>query len=172
MILAGLDLTAIFEHASAFFRAGGLIMWPLCVVGFVLMLLLALQTLDLLASRVPEPSHTPGEGARLEVDALRLRFAWRRRQGLITTLVSLAPLLGLLGTVDGMITTFEGLSTMSFYAQGGGIAGGISQALTTTQMGLGIALPGLLVDRALRRWARRKEHALDQVLMQAEVAPA
>lgn len=54
-----------------------------------------------------------------------------------------APLWGLLGTVSGMLTTFDGL------ARGGGgektmnlVAGGISEALITTQTGLMIALPG------------------------------
>ncbi|MDQ7087725.1 MAG: MotA/TolQ/ExbB proton channel family protein [Acidobacteriota bacterium] len=58
--------------------------------------------------------------------------------------VSSAPLLGLLGTVTGMLTTFAALAsgsggekTMSM------IAGGISEALITTETGLVIALPGL-----------------------------
>lgn len=59
--------------------------------------------------------------------------------------VTVSPLLGLLGTVSGMLTTFGAL------AQGSGgektinmVAGGISEALVTTETGLIIALPGLL----------------------------
>ena len=167
MTLAALHLEGMVDHAAAFFRAGGVVMWPLLGVAFVLWLSLALQAFDLLTLRLPPPQHP----RCLELSALRLRFAWRRREAVITTLVAVAPLLGLVGTVDGMITTFDGISTMSFYAQGGGIAGGISQALTTTQMGLGIALPGLLASRALRRWAERKEHALQAMLTHAEASP-
>jgi biopolymer transport protein ExbB len=66
--------------------------------------------------------------------------------------VSTAPLLGLLGTVTGMLTTFTALSTGS-----GGqktmdlVAGGISEALITTETGLVIALPGLFLQYHLVR---------------------
>ncbi|MCR9205137.1 MAG: MotA/TolQ/ExbB proton channel family protein [Halobacteriovoraceae bacterium] len=69
----------------------------------------------------------------------------------IKSVVILAPLLGLLGTVSGMIETFDSLAEMSLFSQSGGIAGGISQALITTQMGLAVAIPGLIVGRLLER---------------------
>lgn len=62
---------------------------------------------------------------------------------LVKTIVIIAPLLGLLGTVIGMIETFDSLGSMSLFSQSGGIAGGISQALITTQIGLSVAIPGL-----------------------------
>ncbi len=70
---------------------------------------------------------------------------------LIKSIVAAAPLLGLLGTVIGMIETFDSLGDMSLFSQSGGIAGGISQALFTTQMGLAVALPGLVAGRILDR---------------------
>ncbi|RFF31549.1 MotA/TolQ/ExbB proton channel family protein [Wenzhouxiangella sediminis] len=72
---------------------------------------------------------------------------------LIMTIVAVAPLMGLLGTVVGMIETFDSLGDMSLFAQSGGIAGGISQALFTTQMGLAVAIPGLIVGGLLERRA-------------------
>lgn len=68
---------------------------------------------------------------------------------LTKSVVAIAPLLGLLGTVSGMIETFDSLGDMSLFAQSGGIAGGISLALFTTQMGLAVAIPGLLIGRIL-----------------------
>ncbi len=70
---------------------------------------------------------------------------------LTRTVVVIAPLLGLLGTVSGMIETFDSLADMSLFTQSGGIAGGISQALITTQMGLAVAIPGLIIGRLLER---------------------
>ena len=70
---------------------------------------------------------------------------------LVKSIVAVAPLLGLLGTVIGMIETFDSLGDMSLFSQSGGIAGGISQALFTTQMGLAVALPGLVAGRILDR---------------------
>ena len=83
---------------------------------------------------------------------------------LIMTIVAAAPLTGLLGTVMGMIETFDSLMDANLFSQGGGgIAGGISQALFTTQMGLVVAIPGLLMGRALDRRAGRIERELDQI---------
>lgn len=70
---------------------------------------------------------------------------------LITSIVTIAPLAGLLGTVSGMIETFDSLGDMALYSSGGGIAGGISQALLTTQMGLVVAVPGVVIGRLLDR---------------------
>jgi biopolymer transport protein ExbB len=74
-----------------------------------------------------------------------------RFKSLVKTVVVIAPLLGLLGTVSGMIETFDSLAEMSLFSQSGGIAGGISQALISTQMGLAVAIPGLIVGRLLER---------------------
>jgi biopolymer transport protein ExbB len=82
---------------------------------------------------------------------------------LIMTIVITAPLLGLLGTVIGMIETFDSLGNMSLFSQSGGIAGGISQALITTQMGLAVAIPGLVVNGALHRKQRDIELELAQM---------
>lgn len=65
------------------------------------------------------------------------------------TIASVTPLLGLLGTVTGMIKTFNALSTA-----GAGnpmaLAGGISEALLTTAAGLTVAIPALLAYKYLR----------------------
>jgi biopolymer transport protein ExbB len=66
--------------------------------------------------------------------------------------VSAAPLLGLLGTVMGMLTTFTALSTGAGGDETmGAVAGGISEALVTTATGLIVALPGLFLQDYLRR---------------------
>jgi len=66
----------------------------------------------------------------------------------IRMLSSVAPMLGLLGTVTGIIATFDMISVV-----GGGkprlLAGGISEALITTATGLAIAIPGLLAHSFL-----------------------
>ena len=63
-------------------------------------------------------------------------------------MVAAAPLLGLLGTVSGIITTFQGIE---LGAQSELMSAGIGQALKTTQYGLTIAAPGLLAERILTR---------------------
>jgi biopolymer transport protein ExbB len=83
-----------------------------------------------------------------------------RYEILVQAIVMTAPLAGLLGTVSGMIETFNSLADMSLFSRSGGIAGGISQALITTQMGLAVAIPGLLMGRFLRR---RQERLADEL---------
>lgn len=83
---------------------------------------------------------------------------------LVRVVILISPLLGLLGTVIGMIETFDSLATMTLHSQSGGIAGGISQALFTTQMGLTVAIPGLLAHSILNR----KQHQIEQDLAQVK----
>ncbi|MDT8408918.1 MAG: MotA/TolQ/ExbB proton channel family protein [Wenzhouxiangellaceae bacterium] len=108
--------------------------------------------------RGPEPlrRHLDDEFADLEQTT-------RRFGKLIFAIVAVAPLMGLLGTVVGMIETFDSLGDMSLFAQSGGIAGGISQALFTTQMGLAVAIPGLVVGSMLDRKASAIRHELAQI---------
>lgn len=87
----------------------------------------------------------------------------KRYTVLIKTIVAVAPLLGLLGTVVGMIETFNSLGDMSLFAQSGGIAGGISQALFTTQLGLAVAIPGMVVNGFMDRKQQSIEMELDQL---------
>lgn len=86
----------------------------------------------------------------------------RKYTALIKIVVAIAPLMGLLGTVTGMIETFDSLAEMALFTQTGGIAGGISQALFTTQMGLSVAIPGVLAKSALDRKQRRIQAELEQ----------
>jgi biopolymer transport protein ExbB len=68
--------------------------------------------------------------------------------GILSTIANLSPLLGLLGTVSGMIKTFKVLS------QGASnpslLAGGIAEALITTAAGLLVAIPTLVCYRILK----------------------
>ncbi|MBU1657868.1 MotA/TolQ/ExbB proton channel family protein [bacterium] len=82
---------------------------------------------------------------------------------IVRTIVAAAPLIGLLGTVIGMIETFDSLASAELFSQSGGIAGGISQALFTTQLGLIVAVPGLIIGRILDKKANVMELELEQV---------
>jgi biopolymer transport protein ExbB len=65
------------------------------------------------------------------------------------TIASISPLLGLLGTVFGMIKVFAAISTAGVGSPGA-LAGGISEALITTAAGLSIAIPAMIAYRWLR----------------------
>jgi biopolymer transport protein ExbB len=82
------------------------------------------------------------------------------RMQVMKVCVTCAPLLGLLGTVTGMLTTFGGL------AKGGGdqtmdiISKGIAEALITTETGLVVALTGMMIHFFLVRQQQRYEMAV------------
>jgi biopolymer transport protein ExbB len=77
----------------------------------------------------------------------------------VVVLAAAAPLLGLLGTVTGMISTFQ---VIWLFGTGNAeaLAGGIREALITTQTGLMIAIPGLFAGYILRRQVQKIQHRL------------
>jgi biopolymer transport protein ExbB len=79
----------------------------------------------------------------------------------LTVFAAVTPLMGLLGTVIGMIETFQ---SISLFGTGDPklMAGGISYALVTTQLGLAVAIPLLLLQSFLHAQANRIVEILDQ----------
>ena len=99
-----------------------------------------------------------------------------RGLGLVKVLAGVAPLLGLLGTVTGMILTFQAI-TLWGTGDPKIMAGGISQALITTVLGLIAAIPLLLLHSLANGRARLvqqvlEEHSAGLVAAQAEKRPA
>jgi biopolymer transport protein ExbB len=88
----------------------------------------------------------------------------RRILHIITVLAAVAPLLGLLGTVTGMVSTFD---ILSLYGTGNAkaLSGGISKALITTQGGLLVGIPGLFMSRLLARRANAIQRRIAVVTM-------
>jgi biopolymer transport protein ExbB len=86
----------------------------------------------------------------------------RFQQGMATldTCITAAPLLGLLGTVTGMMRTFGALGTGDVSGSTGAITGGVAEALIATAMGLAVAVTGLLPYNYLNA---RSEQAKQEV---------
>jgi biopolymer transport protein ExbB len=102
-------------------------------------------------------------GAAALADAIELEAAadlerLDRGLGGLKVIAATAPLLGLLGTVSGMITTFDALNTRGT-GDAQALSGGISEALVTTEIGLWIAIPAVLLHTALQAWASRRGQA-------------
>lgn len=87
-----------------------------------------------------------------------------RRIVFLNTLVATAPLMGLLGTVIGMLATFVGLATSAGGETVDVVSAGISEALITTQTGLIIALPGVFLVLIIRS----RKHAVEAALARIE----
>jgi biopolymer transport protein ExbB len=78
---------------------------------------------------------------------------WKRKVGtwlgVLPILLSALPLLGLLGTITGLLTTFRAMADSDELNQSF-VSSGIAEALITTQLGLMMVIPGLLLCSWIR----------------------
>ncbi len=109
----------------------------------------------LLAFKGAPQADRESQEALMDEAILRELPPLERGQGVLKLLAAVAPLLGLLGTVVGMIATFQAI-TLFGTGDPKMMAGGISQALVTTMLGLSVAVPLLF----LHGWLRYRSNAL------------
>jgi biopolymer transport protein ExbB len=171
-----------------FVELGGAVMFPLMALGVAMWSSLLLRWFNLLlgwrgsveslVEEVPEGADglLPRAAARASelvrasepVWRLHLHFDEARhalQRGRVSTdmMIAAAPLLGLLGTITGMIDTFDVLGFGERVGYSEAMARGISKALITTEFGLFLAIPGILMSRALRRREVRIERSLHEL---------
>ncbi len=104
---------------------------------------------------------------RLTAVLLRQRLHFERRLPLLAVIATAAPLMGLLGTVTGMVRTFT-LITVFGTGNAGKLASGISEVLVATELGLLVAIPtlvahGFLSQRIQKNLALLERYALEFV---------
>lgn len=176
----------MIDQILATWAKGGWVMWPLlgvCALMFWVGLRLFLQLGQMQYRRLEErhwinwirrPDHGEGEVGEIirytqdqvaSPRQINLRFAEvtsgvlpaiDRQISTLNSLVASAPLVGLLGTVFGMLVTFKALALGGSGGQATeAMAAGISQALFPPEVGLCIALPGLVLVHLIKR--RRQE---------------
>ena len=178
-------LTTLWDQAMAIWLSGGWAMIAIAVVAFAMFAIGVNMYLRLMAKgyqRISEktwrhwidnPSERKGPIGRLldfvtggsSIDDTAMYFdelritevaPFERDLKIMKICVSAAPLLGLLGTVTGMLATFDALANGSGGDKTMGlVAEGISEALVTTETGLVIALPGLFFQYVLSRQQER-----------------
>jgi len=86
-----------------------------------------------------------------------------RRLDVLTTIGVAAPLLGMTGTVTGMIVSFAGLADAgSIGGSGGAVADGIAEAMVTTAVGLIVALFAVIPQSVFNRWSDEIELEIEE----------
>ena len=105
----------------------------------------------------------PSEAIQSALSEAILRETPRLERFLVALKVcaAVAPLLGLLGTVTGMINTFQ-VITMHGTGDPRLMAGGISEAMVTTQVGLAVAIPAMIIASYLGRRARNLSQDMEE----------
>jgi len=116
---------------------------------------------------------------RLEAVLLGQRLVFERRLPLLAVIATAAPLMGLLGTVVGMVKTFA-LITVFGTGNAGKLSSGISEVLVATELGLAVAIPtlvthGFLAHRVHKNLALLERQALEFVtaieLARSDIVP-
>ena len=105
----------------------------------------------------------------LRMAANRLLDQLRRGLSLLDTIITLGPLLGILGTVTGIIRSFHLLSEVGVQDPTA-VTGGIAEALLTTAAGLTVAILALLPFNYFISRLKRQARYLEQVVHQCDVA--
>ncbi|WP_127104924.1 MotA/TolQ/ExbB proton channel family protein [Pararhodobacter zhoushanensis] len=129
-----------------------------------------LAAVAVVALRAAEETHRDDPALRARLTGLAAGRLARLSAGLrvLDSVAQVAPLLGLFGTVLGMIEAFQGLQSAGSAVDPSALAGGIWVALLTTAVGLVVAMPASLVltwfDGRIAHEARMAERIIDTAL--------
>ena len=97
----------------------------------------------------------------LEQSVRREIFRWEKHLGILEVIGKLSPLIGLLGTVLGMVEMFQAL-TLNAQVTSAVVTGGIWKALYTTVMGLCVAIPAIFAHHFLNSRVDAEEETLNR----------
>lgn len=100
--------------------------------------------------------------AALESTGRQEAFVIEKRTEYLATIAGIAPMLGFLGTVTGMITTFQEIQSLQGNVNPAVLAGGIWEALITTAAGLSIGVSALLMYNLLMSRIDRIAHNMER----------
>ena len=163
----------IFEVILAFMEKGGNVLWLIAALVFFMWTLIFERVWYFAsvwrADRAAVVRVWEGRSERKSWTGkkIRERLLSESRElindnmNVIATCVALCPLLGLLGTVTGMIITFQAI-TIFGAGDPKAMAGGISSALVTTVLGLLVAIPTVLLHTVVNGRSQRIIHVLNE----------
>jgi biopolymer transport protein ExbB len=125
-----------------------------------LLLMTLRQSRRQLDGEAPPP---PEQSASLRRRQHEVQDNFRQQRVALGAMIAAAPLLGLLGTVSGLVRTFESLSARAGQSSMEDLAGGISEVLVATESGLAVAIPALLIVYLAHREMRKQLQKLNQL---------
>lgn len=148
-----------------FVQKGGTVMIAILILSVVLYSRCCKLLLSLRRARRRIDRAEAGRGDHLT--ALRdvrddVQDSFRQQRVALGAMIAAAPLLGLLGTVSGMATTFENLGGRSGEKSMEGLARGISEVLIATESGLAVAIPALVIVYLAHREVRKYTQELNR----------
>lgn len=91
-----------------------------------------------------------------------------RYENILGTIISIAPLIGLLGTVLGLMRSMSGLTLQAISESNTNVMAGISEALISTAAGLTIAITSLIANNLFKSFRLSQLHTLQSVALEIE----
>jgi biopolymer transport protein ExbB len=123
----------------------------------------AVMKLALMRAHQPEELIETGLGIGVNKAAQSIQ----KRTQFLATIANVATLLGLLGTIAGLIASFQAVGTADASQKSALLANGISTAMNATMLGLGVAIPCMVLFSFLMNRTNRLVAEVDQSAMQA-----
>jgi len=157
------------QHIEELMALGGPVMWPLVAVSVWLWMLILERywfLLYIFPTFIERCASVRCSSTEAEIKLAEVGLALWRHLRLIKTLSGILPMLGLLGTVTGIVETFD-LIRVFGSAETHIVARGVSQALITTLAGLVLGLFGVGVGYDLNRRARAGQRHFAECLRQS-----
>jgi len=113
--------------------------------------------------------HSPKvRNGALQREGERILAGWNRNLRVLSTFAHVAPLLGLLGTVTGLVAAFYQIEISGGHAQPSDLAGGIWEALVTTVAGLGVGIPCLLAYHFFRSSGDKAAQRMQEIVSELD----
>jgi biopolymer transport protein ExbB/TolQ len=123
------------------------------------------QVVKLALLRAHQPEELIENGLGISVN--KAAQSIQKRTQFLATIANVATLLGLLGTIAGLISSFEAVGTADASQKSALLASGISTAMNATMLGLGVAIPCMILFSFLMNRTNRLIAEVDQSAMQA-----
>lgn len=170
-----LALNEAFDAIRAFMERGGDVLFLILLVTFIMWVLIVERlwyfTLEYKKQKNRVIDAWESRAERRSWYAHKIRTAMisevndnlNQGVGMIKTLVALCPLVGLLGTVTGMIEVFEVMATQGS-SNARAMAAGVSKATIPTMAGMVAALSGIFLSTYIERRAKRESERLEDSL--------
>lgn len=170
-----LGLNEAFDAIRGFMERGGDVLFLILVVTFIMWVLIVERlwffTLEYRKQRNRVIDAWEARSERKSWYAHKIRSAMiseindalTRNVGMIKTLVALCPLVGLLGTVTGMIEVFDVMASQGS-SNARAMAAGVSKATIPTMAGMVAALSGVFLSTYIERRAKRESERLEDSL--------
>ena len=169
------ELEILYEETLAFMELGGPVAWPLAIVALMMWFIIVdrfwftmveypKRRQEVLDAWTKRGDHGSWYARQIRSEMIsQLVVSYRGSLLVLANLIAVCPLMGLLGTVMGMLEVFDAVA-LSGNSNVRAMASGVSQATVSTMIGMVIALSGLYFGERFRRGSISERRKLEDLL--------